>query len=149
MSSFLHTIIFRHRKENLKKCSLRGLEKRKDCLFYTYPKDILPSLEGYILLSLEGKELTLKDKNKGLFLIDSTWRYSHTMLKVVPKIPTRSLPKKYQTAYPRRQTDCSDPERGLASIEALFIAYYILGRDTKDLLKDYYWKEEFLRKNHF
>jgi len=60
---------------------------------------------------------------------------------------TRSLPIDLKTAYPRRQEDCQDPERGLASVEALFAAYTILGRDTTGLLDFYYWKEDFLLKN--
>ena len=40
------TIIFRHRKENLKKCSLRFIEKRADCIFYSYPCAHLPVLEN-------------------------------------------------------------------------------------------------------
>jgi pre-rRNA-processing protein TSR3 len=56
----------------------------------------------------------------------------------------RSLPSHYKTAYPRRQLDCPDPERGLASIEALYAAYSILGRSTDGLLDRYHWKEEFL-----
>jgi pre-rRNA-processing protein TSR3 len=59
----------------------------------------------------------------------------------------RSLPKEFQTAYPRRQNDCPDPKRGLASIEAIFIAYLKMGRKTDGLLDNYYWKESFLTCN--
>jgi pre-rRNA-processing protein TSR3 len=44
------TIILRHARENLKKCSLKGLEKRSDFRFFTYPKDLLPEMPDYILL---------------------------------------------------------------------------------------------------
>lgn len=143
MLTFSHTIILRHRKENLKKCSLRGLEKREDIDFYTYPKDTLPDLSGYFLLALDASELTQEDANKGIFLIDGTWRYAEVMQKTIPAIECRSLPRNYLTAYPRRQDD----SRGLASIEALFLTYHILGRNTEGLLDDYYWKEDFLNKN--
>ncbi|MCH9811714.1 hypothetical protein K0U07_03000 [bacterium] len=148
MTTYPKTIIVRHRKENLKKCSLRGLEDRDDMEFLTYPKDHLPEREGYILLSLDARELSLADKDKGIFLIDGTWKLAEKMDKTLPFTPERrSLPKHFRTAYPRRQTGCEDPEIGLASIEALFIAYTILGRSTKGLLDNYPFREAFLEKN--
>ena len=41
----------------------------------------------------------------------------------------------------------SDPDNGLASVEALFVAYHILGRPTTGLLDHYRWAAEFLRAN--
>lgn len=150
MQPFPTTVVLRHRRENLKKCSLTGLESREDFHFYTYPKDTLPPLDGYILLCLEAPPLTKADANRGLFILDATWRYADTMMRQVKgEIIKRSLPTEWRTAYPRRQEDCSDPERGLASVEAIFIAYHILGRDTSNLLNHYYWKDLFLDKNKF
>lgn len=153
MQPFPPTLILRHRRENLKKCSLRGLENRNDCQFFTYPRDQLPDMNKYILLSLEAPLLTRADAHRGLFLLDATWRYAEKMLEQVGAqagLVHRSIPKNIRTAYPRRQNDCIDPERGLASVEALFIAYIILGRDTTGLLDEYYWKDLFLEKNkHF
>lgn len=150
MNSYLPTIILRHRKENLRKCSLRGLETREDFEFYTYPRDSLPPLSSYILLTLDAPILSQADQKLGLFLIDGTWKHSEIMFKSLPKpslfIP-RSLPKELRTAYPRRQEDCFDPDRGLASAEALFAAYKLLGRDSSGLLDFYYWKDAFLEKN--
>jgi pre-rRNA-processing protein TSR3 len=40
-----------------------------------------------------------------------------------------------------------DPAAGLATVEALYIAYHILGRPTEGLLDEYRWAEEFLRAN--
>jgi len=147
----VQTIILRHRRENLKKCSLRGLESREDLLFYTYPQDTLPPLESYILLTLDAPELSKDDANFGLFLIDGTWKLSQKMYSQLPTphlFHKRSLPSYLQTAYPRRQEDCLDPNRGLASVEALFAAYVILGKDPTGLLDHYHWKEEFLKKNN-
>ncbi len=145
------TLIYRHKKENLKKCSLRGLETRSDMKFFTYPKDTIGDLSSYILLTLDAPPLTIEDAKYGLFLIDGTWKHADVMyrqLKTPHQFITRSLPKDLKTAYPRRQDDCLDPERGLASVEALFAAYHILGKDTGGLLDNYYWKEAFLEKNH-
>lgn len=150
MKSFPPTIVLRHRKENLKKCSLRGLESRKDFLFYTYPNAVLPNLDGYILLTLEAPPLNKRDFNRGLFIVDATWRHAANMIKAVDKIEgmiPRSIPDEYRTAYPRRQNDCPDPTRGLASIEAIFIAYRLLGRDVSGLLENYYWEDDFLKLN--
>lgn len=143
------TVILRHTRENLKKCSLRGLEKRNDFLFFTYPKDPLPPLPNYVLLTVEAPVLTLDDKMKGLFFIDATWRLAEKMEKhVMDRYPfeKRSLPPTFRTAYPRKQTGCPDPERGLATLEAIYIAYLITGRPTEGLLDDYHWKELFLDK---
>jgi len=146
MFYFPPTTILRHRRENLKKCSLRGLEPRADFRFFTYPGDPLPDLSGYVLLTLGAPELSEQDAGRGLFLIDGTWRYAAKMAAAIPKenLELRSLPAALRTAYPRQQNDCPDPERGLASIEALFAAYKILGRDTAGLLDNYYWKDHFL-----
>lgn len=150
MFLFPPTIILRHRKENLKKCSLRGLEERPDFRFFTYPKDVLPDLSNYFLLAIDAPPLSEADKNLGLFLIDGTWIYAERMQRQLPRphlFQKRSLPSHLLTAYPRRQEDCPDPSRGLASIEAIYVAYTLLGRCAEGLLTNYYWREEFLKKN--
>ena len=86
--------------------------------FFTYPKDPLPPMEGYIMLTVEAPPLTLEDKNKGLFFIDSTWRLAEKMERFADSqqiFEKRSLPYNIRTAYPRKQTGCTDAERGLAS----------------------------------
>jgi pre-rRNA-processing protein TSR3 len=148
----LPTIILRHKKENLKKCSLQGLEHREGFAFYTYPNDPLPDISLYLILAL-GENipvLTKQDHNQPLLLIDATWRYAEKMLEklqINPSLQFRSLPSIYQTAYPRKQTLCPDPIRGLASIEALYVSYHILERKKDFLLDNYYWKDLFLQKN--
>ena len=146
MASFPATIILRHRKENLKKCSLRGLEDRLDLDFYTYPwTKPQPDLSKSIVLILDAPPLTAADADMGLFLIDGTWRYAEKMFSSLkPPFLVRSLPRGMKTAYPRKQTDCSDPTSGLATVEALYLAYSILGRDTAGLLDFYHWKEDFI-----
>lgn len=147
MLSFPPTIILRHRKENLKKCSLRGLEQRTDMRFYTYPQqEAQPNLSQYVVLTLDAPPLTEEDQDRGLFLIDGTWRYAEKMFhSLIPPFAVRSLCTGVKTAYPRKQEDCSDPSQGLASVEALYLAYTILGRNPKGLLEHYHWKEQFIR----
>jgi pre-rRNA-processing protein TSR3 len=145
----LPTLIIRHRKENLKKCSLQGLETRNDFVFLSFPLSELPNIDQYLLLSLNAPVLTKEDAKYGLILLDATWKYASIMEKKISfpsDLPRRSLPP-WQTAYPRRQNDCPDPLRGLASLEALFAAFFITGRMTNGLLDRYYWKNQFLEKN--
>ncbi len=145
MEHHLKTLIFRHKRENLKKCSLRGLESRSDLVFYTYPH-ALPQLQKRILLTLDAPLLTEQDR-EGLLLVDGTWKYSAKIIKTLHLCICRSLPKEAVTAYPRKQTLCPDPRRGLASVEALFLAHLITKRNTAHLLDNYHWKSAFLEKN--
>lgn len=144
------TIIYRHRRENLAKCSLQPLAKKEGFSFLTYPTQCLPKdLSNYILLKVGAPPLSLADQTFGLLLLDATWKLAKVMEKTCPSnLQERSLPPHFCTAYPRRQTDCPDPKKGLASIEALYCAHLILQRPTATLLDHYYWKEEFLRINH-
>lgn len=148
---FPPTVILRHRRENLKKCSLRGLESRPDMRFLSYPQDPLPLLPNYIMLSFDGPLLSHDDCHRGLFILDATWRYAEVMGRYIdrqlPHIEKRSLPSFLKTAYPRRQDDCADPQRGLASVEALYAAYFLMGRNLDGLLDFYYWQEQFVLLN--
>ncbi len=143
----MKTVILRHRREYLPKCSLHGLESRDDLDFYTYPNDTLPDLTGYLVLSVDAPPLTKEDADKGLLLIDGTWRLALVMANNLPmKLEARSLPPGYKTAYPRRPTLCPNPDAGLASVEALYLAHQILGKSTDGLLDHYYWKDQFLQQ---
>lgn len=148
---FPPTIIIQHRKENKKKCSLQYLRKHDNIPFHIYPNTSLPNLNEYMLLTLDAPVLTSADRNMGICLLDATWKYAEKMHKCVitsyPNIPRRSLPRDCATAYPRKQTNCAYPEAGLASIEALFLAYLILHREPFFLLDGYIWKESFLSLN--
>ncbi len=150
MQPFLPTIVIRHLRENLKKCSLRGLESRRDFQFYSYPRCTLQEAPQYALLAVDAPELSIEDKQMGLLILDGTWRYADKMFDQIPflkELPRRSLPSHFRTAYPRRQDDCKDPVHGLASIEAIYIAYFLLERPLEGFLDQYYWKNEFLKKN--
>ncbi|MGE3954899.1 MAG: hypothetical protein AB7F31_06935 [Parachlamydiales bacterium] len=138
------TFIWRHRKENLKKCSLSGLEGVEGLVFFTYPTDPLPELTGAVVLQVGAPPLSLEDKDCDLLLIDGTWRYAEVMAGQLPHgLAARSLPGGSVTAYPRRQ----EVEGGLASVEALYLAHHLLGRRTEGLLDHYYWRGPFLERN--
>ena len=68
------------------------------------------------------------------------------MERAFQEVPPRSL-HGYRTAYPRVSKLGTDPDNGLASVEALYLAYHLLGRPTAGLLDHYRWAVEFLRLN--
>jgi pre-rRNA-processing protein TSR3 len=142
------TVIVRSPRENPKKCSVLPLRGRDDFVFLTYPVNSPPLLHGYVRLAAEGKELSTDDAERGLLLLDASWRWARAMEKAFSDVPPRSL-HGFRTAYPRKSKHGTDPENGLASIEALFVAYHILGRPTSGLLDQYRWADEFLRINRF
>lgn len=145
----VHAVIIRHRKENVAKCSLKGLESRQDLLFFRYPLQRALDLRPYILLDMDGEVLGSAD-TAPFILLDATWRYATVMRENIPGLRgcrKRRIPYGWKTAYPRYQTGCADPERGLASIEALFIAFHCTGRDPAGLFDHYRWKAAFLEKN--
>ena len=140
------TIIVRHPKENPKKCSVLPLKGRADLSFVHYPVKTPLPLEGYIRLAADGPALASADNNCGVLLLDGSWRWAGVMTQAFAHVPPRSL-RGYRTAYPRISKLGTDPQGGLASIEALFLAYHILGRSTEGLLDHYHWADEFLRLN--
>jgi len=140
------TVIVRSPRENPRKCSIMPLRGRPDVLFLTYPAVDLPSLDGYVRLAAEGPELSSADAKCGVLLLDSSWQRASAMTRTFAATPPRSL-NGYRTAYPRVSRRGTDPVNGLASIEALFLAYHILGRPTEGLLHEYHWRGEFLAAN--
>jgi pre-rRNA-processing protein TSR3 len=146
--STLPTVVVRHPKENPRKCTILPLAGRPDILLLRHPVAKPPDLRAYVRLAAEGPELSAADVEAGLLLLDASWRWAQAMEQVFAAVPARSL-HGYQTAYPRVSKLGTDPDNGLASVEALYLAYHILGRPTEGLLDHYRWAEEFLRRNGF
>jgi pre-rRNA-processing protein TSR3 len=146
VSTYPITVIVRSPRENPKKCSVLPLRGRPDLLFLTHPVVERPPLDGYLRLAAEGPPLTATDAACGLLLLDGSWRRADAMTRAFEDISPRSLTG-YRTAYPRVSKRGDDPANGLATVEALFLAYHILGRPTAELLEHYRWAEEFLREN--
>jgi pre-rRNA-processing protein TSR3 len=144
--SFPLTVIVRHTRENPRKCSILPLRGRPDVLLCSYPVRQRPPLEGYVRLAAEGPELSAADRELGVLLLDGSWRWAEVMNRDFLDVPPRAL-HGYRTAYPRVSKQGTDPDNGLASIEALYVAYHILGRPTAGLLDHYRWGAEFLRLN--
>ena len=144
--SFPPTVIVRHTHENPRKCSVLPLKGRPDVLFLTHPVKNRPPLDNYIRLAAEGPPLSAADADKGVLLLDGSWRWAAAMTRDFLDVPARSL-SGWRTAYPRVSKMGTDPDNGLASIEALYIAYHILGRPTAGLLDHYHWADAFLEAN--
>jgi pre-rRNA-processing protein TSR3 len=140
------TVIVRHPRENPRKCSVLPLRGRPDLIFLPFPVRELPDLTGYVRLAAEGPELSVADGAAGVLLLDGSWRRAAAMTRVFADISPRSL-HGWQTAYPRVSKLGTDPDNGLASVEALYIAHHILGRPTEGLLDHYRWGAEFLEIN--
>lgn len=140
------TIIVIHPKERRSKCSVEPLRGRDDFVFWKYPFRGEYSLDNYVQLGIGGPEISEADAEKGLLVLDGTWRLAEKMAGDYKDVPVRSLPA-WQTAYPRTSKIYDDPSQGLATIEAVFAAYVALGRETTGLLDEYYWANSFLELN--
>ena len=140
------TVIVVHPRERPSKCSVEPLRNRKEFVFCTFPEPVTEDLGNYVRLGINGPLLSAADSARGLLLLDGTWRLAARMEPFYSHVEVRSLPVT-QTAYPRKSAVYPDPNEGLATIEALYAALRILGRETSDLLVDYHWKTEFLKLN--
>ena len=140
------TVIVRHPRENTKKCSVWPLRDRADLIFLLYPVIERPDLHGYVRLAADGPPLSAADAGAGILLLDGSWRRADAMTRDFADIEPRSL-SGWKTAYPRVSKLGTDPDNGLASIEALWIAYHLLGLPTTGLLDHYRWAEAFLAAN--
>ncbi|WP_269540315.1 hypothetical protein [Cerasicoccus fimbriatus] len=139
--------VIRHPKEKLSKCSLEPLRGRPDIEFFKAHDDFTFDATGYLLLAIDAPEISRADAGKPLLLLDSTWRLlPQLMCKVHGEPIRRTLPMHVRTAYPRVSKIAEDPARGLASVEALYLAKKLLGEDDPSLLDHYYWRNDFLRQ---
>jgi len=144
--SYPPTVIVVHPKERKSKCTVASLRGQAGFTFWKYPRFDLTAVEGYVRLGLDGPELSPADAESGLLILDGTWRLAEKMEPDFHDVPVRSLPT-WKTAYPRVSKNFEDPDIGLATIEALYIAYKQMGRETAGLLDDYHWADEFLELN--
>ncbi|GIW79980.1 MAG: hypothetical protein KatS3mg105_1787 [Gemmatales bacterium] len=147
-SSVPPTVIIRDPRENPRKCTILPLKGHEDLIIVNYPLTRPLELSGYIQLAAEGPELQPDDARFGLLLLDGSWNRARKMMRAFEHIPKRTL-RGYRTAYPRASKLGTDPAEGLATVEALYVAYRILGRPTAGLLDHYRWAAEFLRLNGF
>jgi pre-rRNA-processing protein TSR3 len=114
----------------------------------------LPALSGDLLLHPDGvplPELLGREPAAGATLtaIDCNWRRLPGILQRAPRPLPRlaRIPPGFRTAYPRRNKDDLDPEAGLATVEAIYIAGRFLGGRDDTLLAKYHFASCFLDLN--
>lgn len=141
----LRVTVIRHPKERISKCSLRHLHDRPEFTFLRATAGFTFDATGFTVLAVDAPVLTPADRDRPLLLLDSTWRYLPRLAACVHGDPVvRSVPRDIVTAYPRASRLFADPEFGLASVEALYVARRLLGDDDPSLLDGYHWRAEFL-----
>ena len=145
MQSPLATIIVVNPRERRAKCTVHPLRGQPGFLFYKHPRHP-QNLERYVRLGLGGELISQADADCGLLVLDGTWRWVEPMERLAAAIPVRSLPP-LVTAYPRSSKVSENPEGGLATIEAIYAAYRLLGRDPVGLFDHYRWADQFIEQN--
>lgn len=140
------TTVIRHPKERIAKCSLRFLHGRPEITFLKAKPGFTFDATGFTLLAVGAEPLSEADAHRPLLLLDSTWRWLPQLAACVRGEPVRrAIPPGVKTAYPRSSKLFDDPDAGLASVEALYVARRLLGDDDPSLLDGYHWKDAFLR----
>ena len=140
-------LILRDPRESVKKCSLTPLRGLPGIRFERWDHERRYAVGRRLVLHPEGELLGPADEGLDLLLVDCAWRRMPGMLATVDgELLPRRLPP-LVTAYPRRSKLFEDPERGLASVEALYAALALLGERRPELLAAYRWREAFLAAN--
>jgi pre-rRNA-processing protein TSR3 len=141
------TVIVVHPKERRSKCTILPLRGTHGLRFARSTSvSATGDLNRYVRLDVIGPPLTADDSDRGLLLLDGTWRWVEDLAVPFGSIETRSI-EGVRTAYPRTTSLGTSPEGGLATIEAMYAAYRILGRPTVGLLDHYHWASQFLQLN--
>jgi pre-rRNA-processing protein TSR3 len=141
-------------KENTKKCTVAPLSGRSDFHFEIFDRGkVVPKLDAAFLLHIDGVPLQdlpkVNNQEATLAVIDSHWKACEKIIRfITPPLPSLvKIPPDFVTAYPRSSKIFADPDGGLATIEAVFIAATFLGTWDETLLDHFHWKKEFLRLN--
>ena len=138
-------VVIRHPKERISKCSLRTLHDRAGFTFHKATKTFRYDATGHVLLRVGAPPISEADAGHPLLLLDSTWRWLPQLEQCIDGEPIqRSIPAGVETAYPRVSRNYEDPDGGLASVEALYVALRCMGHDDPTLLDGYHWKDAFL-----
>ena len=139
--------VIRHPKERISKCSLAHLHARPDIRFFKARADFTFDATKFILLTVDAPLLSEADRGHPLLVLDATWLLLPKLERCLTGKPIRrSLPCEIETAYPRASKLTKDPEAGLASVEAVYVARRILGDNDRSVLDGYRWGDAFLRQ---
>jgi pre-rRNA-processing protein TSR3 len=141
------TVIVVHPKERRSKCTILPLRGMRGLRFARSTSTAATGpVTGFLRLDVGGPPLTPADRDRGLLLLDGTWRWVEDLALPFGGLEVRSI-QGVQTAYPRGVARGEPPEGGLATVEALYVANRILGRPTEGLLAHYHWADAFLKLN--
>lgn len=139
------------KKENPRKCTILPLKERDDIAIRYFKRQApIPAFSSEVLLHVDGEDMSrVKDSVRSIALIDCNWRkVAGALSRVAGPLPRLvRIPEGFETAYPRRNKEGKDPEAGLATVEALFIAAAFFGCWDETLLDKYHFKEAFLEIN--
>ena len=154
MRNFSYEILVDH-GETTNKCTILPLAYRPDFKISRYKGPGVHSLAAPILLHPDGVLLNevgsdvLRDAS-GIAAVDCIWRrlqpIVNGMVEISPLLVR--IPSGFETAYPRKSKISGDPDGGLATIEALFIAAAFCGVWDESLLCEYWFGRSFLELNH-
>jgi pre-rRNA-processing protein TSR3 len=145
------------RTESPNKCSILPLAYREDFRIVRFDRRYpIGALTGNLLLHPDGVPLDewMREPGRGadaavLSAVDCNWkRLTRILARIAgPLPPLVRIPDGFETAYLRRNKRNLDPDRGLATIEALFVAAAFLGKWDESLLKEFATGGEFLAIN--
>lgn len=142
--------------ETANKCTIAPLSDRADFkIIRVRGEGPIGPLQAPLLLHHEGQclsELRARFASvPALASIDCVWRrlvpiQSRLVWAVGQPILAR-IPDGFKTVYPRVSAKNTDPDGGLATIEAIFVAAALLGKWDLTLLAKYYFGRAFIEKN--
>lgn len=143
--------------ETANKCTIAPLASRTDFhLFRVKGDGPLGPLSAPVLLHHEGQCLTTLRETvspvPALASVDCVWRRLPKLLNRIEwkdgKQPALAkIPEGFRTVYPRVGANGTDPQGGLATIEALFVAAALLGNYDPTLLSQYHFARRFIELN--
>jgi pre-rRNA-processing protein TSR3 len=159
MSIVFEVLVDKTEKPN--KCTILPQAERHDFRVRRFARDRgIPPLMGQWLLHPDGAEIEVRtphslngalgEPSPVLSVVDCNWRRLAGILCKVegPLPPMVKIPSGFVTAYPRKNSQNLDPQGGLATIEAIFIAAGLMGQWDPSLLDKFHWQREFFENNH-
>ncbi|MFN0206433.1 MAG: ribosome biogenesis domain-containing protein [Planctomycetota bacterium] len=141
-------LIIRDARESPRKCTIAALRGLPNITIRGWQRDTPIDISGTTFLHPGGDALTLADADRPLLIVDSSWHHlAQIMNDLTGRHVKRSIPAGFVSAYPRKSRIYQDPQSGLASVEALYIALTILGGRRDDILEPYHFRNQFLELN--
>lgn len=150
----IYEIVLDH-GETANKCTVTPLRDRADFRFFSvFGQGPIGPLSASVLLHPDGQclsQLVWREPPTTIASVDCVWR---RLPKILPRLSwvgqkavLAKIPEGFLTAYPRKGLPAADPDGGLATIEALFVAAALMGHWDITLLSRYYFGRAFVERN--